>query len=131
PGADLGDKGKVVLGIRPSDFALAESAEPGLPKITVEVEVVENLGAEMHLLFPVDAPRIDVEGAGAEEAADLSDEQLIDDERSLFTAAVPARRAVEVGERLELAVEVERLHFFDAGSGEVLVSAANGALVAS
>jgi multiple sugar transport system ATP-binding protein len=122
PGTELGAKGKVVLGIRPSDFALGESADPTLPRISVEVEVVENLGAEMHLLFPVDAPRVDVEGARAEEAVDSSDEQLIDDERSLFTAAVPARRPVEVGERLELAVDVERLHFFDPVSGEVLGS---------
>jgi multiple sugar transport system ATP-binding protein len=121
--ADFGDRQKVVLGIRPSDFALAETAEAAQPRISVTVEVVENLGAGMHLIFPVDAPRIDVEGARSEDAADASDEQLLADERSLFTAAVPARRSVEVGETVELAVDSERLLFFDAVGGEALSEA--------
>jgi multiple sugar transport system ATP-binding protein len=123
PGVDLGNRAKVILGIRPSDFALAEAADPAAPKISVAVEVVENLGAEIHLLFPVNAPRVDVEGARAEEAVDASDEQLLADERSLFTAAVPARRGIEVGETVELALDSERLLFFDAQSGEALVPA--------
>jgi multiple sugar transport system ATP-binding protein len=128
-GAELGGRSKVILGIRPSDFVFAESADSSLPKVSITAELVENLGAEMQVLFPVDAPRIDVEGTRAEEAADASDEQLLADERSLFTAAVPARRAVEVGERVELAVETERMQFFDATNGEALVSAARKALV--
>ena len=119
-GAELGGRDRVVLGVRPSDFALAEEASGALPRISVTVEVLENLGAEMHLMFPIDAPRVDVEGAGAEEADDASDEQLLADERSLFTAAVPARRLVEVGQTVELAVDVDRFQFFDPTSGEAL-----------
>jgi multiple sugar transport system ATP-binding protein len=122
PAADLGDRSKVIVGIRPTDFALAEAADPALPRMTVAVEVVENLGAEMHLIFGVDAPRIDVEGARAEDAADASDEQLLADERSLFTAAVPARRDVAVGEEVELAVDTQRLQFFDVQSGKALAA---------
>ncbi len=121
--AELAGRRKVVLGIRPSDFALSEGADPALPRITVTVEVVENLGAEMHVIFPVDAPRVDVEGAGAEQAADASDEQLLADERSLFTAAVPARRLVAVGETVDLAVDTSQLKLFDAESGEALADA--------
>jgi multiple sugar transport system ATP-binding protein len=118
--ARLGGRSRVVVGIRPSDIALAEGADPALPRIEVEVEVVENLGAEMHVIFPIDAPRVDVEGASAEEAADASDEQLLADERSLFTAAVPARGTVEVGQRVELAVDTSRLKLFDTATGEAL-----------
>ena len=113
----------MVIGIRPSDLALAESAGPPLPRIDAEVEVVENLGAEMQLLFGVDAPQVDVEGAGADED-EGSDHQLLADGRSMFTAAIPARRPVEVGERVEFVVDNERLLLFDPQSGEALVSPA-------
>ena len=119
-GADPGDRSRVVLGIRPSDFALAERADPSQPRISVTVEVVENLGAEMHVIFPIDAPRVDVEAARAAAEADASDDQLLADERSLFTAALPARRAVGVGERVELAVDTSRLLLFDPRGGEAL-----------
>src|SRR5689334_21784125 len=48
--------GDVVVGIRPSDFELVSAAEPELPRITVRPEVVEDLGAELELIFPVNAP---------------------------------------------------------------------------
>lgn len=54
---------------------------------------------------------------------------LLADERSLFTAAVPAKRAIQVGERVELAVDSSRMKFFDARSGEVLAGAPDDALV--
>jgi multiple sugar transport system ATP-binding protein len=115
---ELGTRGRVVLGIRPADFALAEGADPGLPRITVTVEVVENLGAEMHVVFPVDAPRVDVEGAQGDTAGE--DDRLLADARSLFTAAIPARRPIEVGEEIELAVDIGRAQLFDSQSGNAL-----------
>jgi multiple sugar transport system ATP-binding protein len=130
-GAELGNRSKVIVGIRPSDFTLAEPTDSELPRQLVEVEVVENLGAEMHVMFGLDAPRVDVEGAGAEEAVDAGDEQLLADERSRFTAVISAHEQVEVGSRIDLAVDVDRILFFDAKSGEALPSARQLSPVAS
>ncbi|WP_320669004.1 ABC transporter ATP-binding protein [Patulibacter defluvii] len=108
----------VIAGIRPSAFELAEAADPAAPRLSVRLEVVENLGDEIHAIFPVDAPRVDVEAAvGAEEAGD---EQLLVDERALFTAALAPRRPLAPGDQVELAVDTSRLQFFDPESGLAL-----------
>src|SRR5258706_417124 len=49
-------RGDVVLGIRPTDFELVATADPDLPRVTVRPEVVEDLGAELQLIFAVSAP---------------------------------------------------------------------------
>jgi len=115
---DLPDR--VIVGIRPNYFEPAESADPAWPRLPVTVEVVENLGADMHLIFPIDAPRVDVEGAMAAGEGSASDEQLLADERSLFTAALPARDAPAVGSSVELAIDTSRLQFFDPATGETI-----------
>ncbi len=113
-----GDGAPVIVGIRPSAFELAEVADASAPRLTVRLEVVENLGDEIHAIFPVDAPRVDVEGAvGAEEAGD---EQLLVEERALFTAALAARRPLSPGDEVELALDTSRLQFFDPESGLAL-----------
>ena len=118
---ELPDAERVVLGIRPTDLELAEQADPSQPRMRVAVDVVENLGAEMHVLFSVDAPRVEAEGAAAASDASLDDEQLLADEgRTRFTASIAARHAVEVGAQVELAVSTERLQFFDPDSGVAL-----------
>jgi multiple sugar transport system ATP-binding protein len=120
--AELGTRSRVILGIRPSDLELAESADPLLPRIPARLEVVENLGAEIHAIFPIDAPRVDAEAAREAIAGEgeTGDEQLLADERSLFTVALAARRPLQPGDELELAVDTTRLHFFDPESGLAL-----------
>ena len=44
--------------VRPTDFELP-TTESTLPRIAITPEVVESLGAESNVIFPVDAPRID------------------------------------------------------------------------
>jgi multiple sugar transport system ATP-binding protein len=111
-------RGRAIVGIRPTDFELAEFADPAMPRMTVTVEVVENLGPEMHVIFSVDAPRVDADLARGQGEAVEGDELLLTDGgRTLFTASLAARRAVEPGERVELAVDNARLQFFDPESG--------------
>jgi multiple sugar transport system ATP-binding protein len=112
-GVDLGARERVIVGIRPSDLELAELADPSLPRLSARLEVVENLGAEMHAIFPIEAPRVDADGALLADAADSGDGQLLADERALFTASLAARRPVFPGEMIELAVNTARLHYFD------------------
>jgi multiple sugar transport system ATP-binding protein len=123
--AELGDRAKVILGIRPSDLELAEHAEPQQPRLAAKLEVVENLGAEIHAIFPLDAPRVDAEAARQAIAGEgaSGDEQLLADERTLFTAALAARRPLQPGDEIELAVDTTRLQFFDPETGLALKAA--------
>jgi multiple sugar transport system ATP-binding protein len=107
---------RVVLGIRPEVFEDGRFAAPGLPRIDVAVSVLEELGYDAHVLFPVEAAQITAETLGAEESA-----SLLVSEPSLFTARVDARTSARLGERLELAVDPDRLQFFDPGSGRRLL----------
>jgi multiple sugar transport system ATP-binding protein len=122
PPGQVPSQGRVIAGIRPTDLELAEAADPSRPRIAVTAEVVENLGAEMHVIFPIEAPRVDAD-ALREAGGVAGDEQLLADEgRSLFIARVDARRQITAGERIELAIDTTNLHFFDPDSGLALRS---------
>ena len=124
---NLKDSGvEVIVGLRPSDLELPGPwSEPSLPRLSVEVQVVERLGSESNVIFAVDAPRVDTEStrAAAEALAADDDQLLAEDDRALFTARLAGRPAIAPGEQIELAVHSERLYFFDPASGESLVAA--------
>jgi len=80
-----------VLGIRPKDLRVASNTDTADLSFEVEIEVVEKLGSEILL---------DVR-AGA----------------SAMVAAVEPTIRAKVHDRLRLAVDVNRLHFFDHRSG--------------
>jgi multiple sugar transport system ATP-binding protein len=105
----------IVLGLRPHDLKLADSGIPG------RVLVVERLGTETHVVVGIDAPRLRSRAfADAVDAAPDDDVLLAEDDRASFTVVAEARVPVEVGDRVELAVNPERLHGFDAETGEAL-----------
>ena len=121
-----GSDREVIVGLRPSDLELPGPwSEPSLPRLSVEVQVVERLGSESNVIFAVDAPRVDTEStrAAAEAQASDDDQLLAEDDRALFTARLAGRPAIAPGQRIELAVHSERLYFFDPASGESLVAA--------
>jgi multiple sugar transport system ATP-binding protein len=111
----------VILGIRPTDLEHADAA-PDLPRMRVPVDVVEDLGAEHHLIFTIDAPRVSAEAvrAAADLAADDEGKLFANDQRAVFTAVVGSKRATAPGSEVELAVDTTRLHFFDPLTGEVV-----------
>ena len=84
--------------------------------------VVYDLGAESHLIFAVDAPRVSAEAvrAAADLAADDEGKLFANDQRAVFTAVVAAKRATTPGSEVELAVDTSRLHFFEPASGQVV-----------
>jgi multiple sugar transport system ATP-binding protein len=111
--------GPVILGIRPESFDDAAFAPPGLPVLEVEVAVVEELGSDTHVFFPVDAKAITAELLEAAEGEDASIPGA-----ALFTARVDARSGTRVGSGLRLAVDPAGLQFFDAATGRRLAVAA-------
>jgi len=86
------DDRDVLLGIRPEDFDIAQS--PTNTSVTVEVDVIEPLGKE-HLLY-----------------FDLGGET--------YTASVPGYAQIEQGDAIHLDIPEERVHVFDAASGQTI-----------
>jgi multiple sugar transport system ATP-binding protein len=110
---------KVTLGIRPEAFEAAASAPPGSPTVEVEPAVVEELGSDAHVFFPVDAARIALD-AGQTENEEAT---LLAQEQALFSARIDPRVNAAVGRSLTLAVDPARFHFFDVDSGLSLLAA--------
>ena len=110
----------VILGIRPQDFDDARTADPSLPVIEVEVAVVEELGSATHVLFTVEAQEVDLESVRAASDEGERATLLVTDRRALFTAEVPEGTEVRPGERIRLALDPSRFHFFDPETGATL-----------
>src|SRR5262249_13528137 len=112
--------GTVILGIRPQSFEDAAFADPSLPTMEVEATVVEELGSESHVIFPIAAPPVDVESVLA--ASDEGERAMLiaDDDRSLFTAEVSEASKVRPGQRIRLALDPSRFHYFDIENGTAL-----------
>jgi multiple sugar transport system ATP-binding protein len=119
-GVDLGAyRGrKVIIGIRPTDFGLAGTGAP--QTLAVKVELVERLGSEMMVVFPVDAPPVsaDAPSGNASEAGHSG--------TAAFTARLPGGIGVAPGQSLTLAVAPEAMHFFDVASGKAIGRADQG-----
>jgi len=108
--------GRVVLGARPEAFEDAAFADPALPRIEVRVDVLEQLGADTHAFFRIDARRPEVDLGTTDDDAALLAEQT-----TLFTARVDPRSAARQGVDAQLAVDPGAFHFFDAETGAALL----------
>jgi multiple sugar transport system ATP-binding protein len=108
--------GRVVLGIRPESFEDAAFADGSLPQLDAAVAVLEDLGSDAHVIFPVDAPRVEAEDLHPADA----DEELIAGTGTVFTARVDARTAATPGETVRLAVNPAGFYYFDPETGASL-----------
>jgi multiple sugar transport system ATP-binding protein len=116
--------GRVILGLRPEGFQDAAFAERGLPTIDVDVAVLEDIGSDSHVIFPVDVPRVDV--AEVRAAREEEEDSLLADSGSLFNARVDPRTHARRGSRLTLAVEPAQFYFFDPETHESLLERPGG-----
>jgi multiple sugar transport system ATP-binding protein len=114
----------VIVGIRPEhlvDPVIAGTGpEPG-SSLTVEVEYVEVLGSEQLVHFTMDARRV-------REESELRGQAVTEGEQGEIVAAsvtegvarIDPRARIQPRARTVLAVDVERLHFFDLETGRTL-----------
>jgi multiple sugar transport system ATP-binding protein len=126
PLIELGPEGetlppRVILGIRPEHFALLDESQSSGWSIEGDVKVEENLGAEVLVFFPINAPPVETDEIvsireGEEEAL------LVQEPRALFTARLPSGTRRYVGKKLRFALDPERCYFFDPDSGESLLT---------
>jgi multiple sugar transport system ATP-binding protein len=118
------EEGRVVLGIRPEAFEDAQFASGSLPQIEVEVDVLEELGSDSHVFFPVEAEQIVIEDALSDDPDDESTILAEERDRTLMVARVDARTGAHVGGTARLAVDPSRLYFFSPDTGESLLNGA-------
>ena len=90
--------------------------------MTVTPTLVEQLGTETYLIFPVNARqgRADLVRAAAGTEEDETGRLLVTDDQVLFTARVDGHSEVESGVPIQLEVHAEALLFFNAADGLAL-----------
>jgi multiple sugar transport system ATP-binding protein len=113
--------GPVIAGIRPTDLK-AEPGDDDGGRLRAELEVVERLGSESHVIFAVDAPEVAGEvAAAAHEATEDGEARLLaGDERARFTAVIPGRARLAPGDVVELGIPADAVHLFDPATGDTL-----------
>jgi multiple sugar transport system ATP-binding protein len=116
----------VIVGLRPTDFEVARPETPGdAARVTVTPSLVEQLGTETYLIFPVNARhgRADLvrAAAGTDEAE--TGTLLVKEDQVLFTARVDGRSDVAAGMPVELAVHGAALQFFNPADGLAMAAA--------
>jgi multiple sugar transport system ATP-binding protein len=113
------DGRQVVLGIRPEDIEDAALTRNGGGRLAVEVDIREDMGSEVFAHFAVDAEP--VESQEVLEAMEEEDVHEAVRERMRggvpFIARLARGTAAREGDRIELAVDTNQLHFFDPESG--------------
>ncbi|HEY3543349.1 MAG TPA: sn-glycerol-3-phosphate ABC transporter ATP-binding protein UgpC [Gaiellaceae bacterium] len=116
------EDGRVILGIRPEAFEDAAFASGNLPKVDVQVDVVEELGSDSYVFFPVEAEQIVIEDAVADNPEDDTTILAEEKNRTLMIARVDARTEARIGSAARLALDPSRLYFFSPETGASLLN---------
>ncbi len=109
---------EIVFGSRPTNIHPAQ-ARPDLPTIEAELELLEALGSETMAHFRVEAAAIRPHEEDEEEE-EVTEGEGVTSTRPNFVAEFPAGFQGQLGERLPVAVEVGKAHFFDRETGAPL-----------
>ena len=106
---------EVITGIRPED--VEGPTEDGRRRegavLDVVIDRVEALGAELLGFFTIDAPPATSEAIAEATGGGLQEVALITREGTPFCATFEPRSGIRMGDRVEVTVDVRRLHFFD------------------
>jgi ABC-type sugar transport system ATPase subunit len=113
--------GPVIVGFRPEAMLPAREGA-GLPQVEMVVDVVEELGNET-LIYG------DVTGEIAAVEIDSALPAPLPGARARLCARLSGFTAVRPGEKVPLALRLDRVHFFEAAGGEALANASSPAAV--
>jgi multiple sugar transport system ATP-binding protein len=104
---------RIILGVRPEDIEDVQFADG--ERLSTVVEIREDMGSEVFVHFGIGGKPVvgeDVRAAVGEDAADVK--------RSVWVARVDRETQAEEQRPLELAVDANRLHFFDPETGDAI-----------
>ena len=115
------DGRRLILGVRPEDLEDAALAA-GDQSLESVVDIREDLGSEVFVHFAVGGPPVrgeDVQAAVGEDAVEATSVQART-HGSLWVARVGRESGAREGEKLRVAIDGKRLHFFDPDSGDAI-----------
>ncbi len=127
-GVGASARGDLLVGIRPHDVSTEPVAgDSAALRVDVDLDLVERLGTETLAHGDIAGVAAGAPGGAAARAAAAlvraDDEFIAHPERVRFTAALGSHVAVSPRTQLRLYVPVERLHLFDAETGERISAA--------
>jgi multiple sugar transport system ATP-binding protein len=111
---------RIALGVRPED--VEEGSGPDDARMTVTIDIREDMGSEVFLHFALDAPGVKAEelrelvGDEAVEAADVQTHH----HGSPFIAKVGRGSKAREGEQAVLTLDTKLLHYFDLETGQAI-----------
>ncbi len=126
PGLERFEGRSLALGIRPEDMEDASLVSDGGPgrRLSVLCDIREDMGSEVYVHFNIAAQPVatkEVLEANVVEATEDAEARLAAEQArgsgARFVARLDRTTSAKEQEKLELAVDVERLHFFDAETG--------------
>ncbi len=109
PGLRRFDGKSLIFGVRPEDMNDAALVESGLvtTNITAEVALIEALGADILVHFPLDTPVVD--SGDPDAVQDLS-------ENTMVVGRFDPRSRPRPGDTVDVAINAARMNFFDSES---------------
>ncbi len=112
----------LIVGIRPEDLSGPGSdGGAAAPTLPATINRVEALGAGVLGFFHVDAPPVKAAGLAAATGEILEEVPLAGPTGgATFCATFEPRTGIRIGHHIDVAVAVERLHFFDAESEDAI-----------
>jgi multiple sugar transport system ATP-binding protein len=126
PGLERFEGRSIALGIRPEDMEDASLGSEGAPgrRLSVVCDIREDMGSEVYVHFNVAAPPVatkEVLEAHVVDAPEDAEARVAAEQArgsgAHFVARLDRTTSAKEREQLELAVDVERLHFFDVETG--------------
>jgi multiple sugar transport system ATP-binding protein len=110
---------RVALGVRPED--VEDGPGPGEARITVTVDIREDMGSEVFLHFALDAPSVktdELRELVGDEAVEATEVQT--HHGSPFIAKVSRTSTAREGEQAVLTLNTRLLHFFSLETGDAI-----------
>jgi multiple sugar transport system ATP-binding protein len=112
----------LIAGVRAGDLHPARE-RPDLPSVTAEVELVEALGTESMVYLRIEDLSVrTVDADAVEEDTETTDgsEEGVTAARPNLVASFPPHAMPRLGDQVPVAIDVSRVHFFDAETGAPL-----------
>jgi multiple sugar transport system ATP-binding protein len=126
PGLERFEGRSLALGIRPEDMEDESLVSDGAPdrRLSVVCDIREDMGSEVYVHFNIAAQPVatkEVLEAHVVEATEDAEARIAAEQArgsgARFVARLDRTTSAKEREKLELAVDVERLHFFEAETG--------------
>ena len=116
------DGQEIVLGIRPEAFedSIYANTKEFSEKLDIQVSLIEQLGSDSYIHFYKDIKPVQTE-AIEEILADDGEDITVLGDQTKFIARVNPNSAVKEGDKITLAIDPSKLHYFDPTSGNAIV----------